>query len=205
MNIQQNYVITISRDIASGGSAVAEELARQLGVKVVNKSKLASLTEKFGMNATEILERKRNNSASFGDSYYELVLNTSSDMMEDTSSVNTKSILEAECALLKEYARQESFVTIGRAGYWAFKNAPNCLHIFLYCNKQKRVANLMQKEGLDETAAKIKIANADQKRDDFMKENMGVSRYDLRNYDLVLDISDGNVEKVVKTILSYLY
>ena len=62
----------------------------------------------------------------------------------------------------------------------------------------------MKKQNLAEESAKAVIDGIDQARENYIKRYTGKSRYDLRNYDLVLNADNHTEEELANIILSYL-
>ena len=54
MNKNNKFVITINRELGSGGRTVGRKLAELLGVKYYDKAIVQGLTEKYGLTAEEI-------------------------------------------------------------------------------------------------------------------------------------------------------
>ena len=62
MDLSNKYVITINRELGSGGKTVAKKLAEKLGVPYYDKAHLQSLEDREGVNADKIehlKEKKR--------------------------------------------------------------------------------------------------------------------------------------------------
>ena len=58
MNTKEQFVITISREIGTGGRTVGRLLAEKLGVRFCDKDLVNSLRERFGLTAYEIEKLK---------------------------------------------------------------------------------------------------------------------------------------------------
>lgn len=54
MNKDEKFIITINRELGSGGRTVGRKLAEQLGVKYYDKAIIQGLTEKYGLTVEEI-------------------------------------------------------------------------------------------------------------------------------------------------------
>ena len=54
MSINEKFVITISREIGSGGRTVGRKLAEKLGVRYCDKDLINTLVDKFGLSAEYI-------------------------------------------------------------------------------------------------------------------------------------------------------
>ena len=62
----------------------------------------------------------------------------------------------------------------------------------------------MTKQHLSEESAVALIESIDQSRENYIKRFTGKSRYDLRNYDLVLCADGHSEEQLANLILSYI-
>ena len=62
----------------------------------------------------------------------------------------------------------------------------------------------MKKQGLTRQEAQEVIKSVDKSRDNYVKRWTDVSRYDARNYDLVLNVGDMTDDEAVAIILKYL-
>ena len=58
MNKNEKFVITINREVGSGGRTVGRKLAETLGVKYCDKAVIDGLTKKFGLTPERIEEIK---------------------------------------------------------------------------------------------------------------------------------------------------
>lgn len=58
MNKNEKFVITINREVGSGGRTVGRKLAEKLGVKYCDKSVINGLTQRFGLSVEKIEEIK---------------------------------------------------------------------------------------------------------------------------------------------------
>jgi cytidylate kinase len=61
MNKNEKFVITINRELGSGGRTVGRILAEKLGVPYYDKALTKALEEKFDLSHTEIEKLKGNN------------------------------------------------------------------------------------------------------------------------------------------------
>ena len=58
MNKNEKFVITINRELGSGGRTVGEKLAAKLGVSFYDKALIKALTEKYHLTVEEIEKLK---------------------------------------------------------------------------------------------------------------------------------------------------
>ena len=62
----------------------------------------------------------------------------------------------------------------------------------------------MKKQNLSEESARALIEGIDEARENYIKRYTGLSRYDARNYDLVLNADGHSEEELAQFILSYI-
>ena len=60
MNTNEKFVITINRELGSGGRTVGRQLAQRLGVEFYDKAVIKGLQEKYGLSVKEIERAKGN-------------------------------------------------------------------------------------------------------------------------------------------------
>ena len=213
MNTSNKFVITINRELGSGGKTVAKLLAQKLGVPYYDKSHLQSVEDKEGLNEEKIenlkskkrtwwpdLKRLVELDGGFAVSIYDNLPNYAVPEKNDTDQ---KFRMEQE--ILKGIVDAESCVVAGRCSFVTFKDHPNHLHIWIQSPMECRVERVMKKKGIASKAEAEKfIKEVDQLCDDYAKRHTGVRRYDPRHYDLVISMQDKTEEEAVDLILKYI-
>ena len=69
---------------------------------------------------------------------------------------------------------------------------------------EQRIARLVKKDGVDSVAAKKIIEKVDKQREQYVSQHTGTSRYDTRNYDLVISMKGKTEEEAAEIILKYI-
>lgn len=92
--------------------------------------------------------------------------------------------------ILLNIAANESCIIVGRTGFHIFKNHPNVVRVLLIADYEARVKHVSEKHGITKIAARKRIKEIDQEREEYTKKYAGVSRYDARNYDFVLNVTN---------------
>ena len=92
--------------------------------------------------------------------------------------------------ILLNIAANESCIIVGRTGFHIFKNHPNVVRVLLIADYEARVKHVSEKHGITKIAARKRIKEIDQEREEYTKRYTGVSRYDARNYDFVLNVTN---------------
>lgn len=213
MDRSSKFVITINRELGSGGKTVAKLLAQKLGVPYYDKAHLQSLEDKEGLNENKIenLKAKKRSwwpelkkmvelGGGFAVSIYDHLPNYAVPEKDDTDIK-----FKTEQEILKGIVDAESCVVAGRCSYVTFKDHPNHLNIWIQSPIECRVERVMKKKGITSKAEAEKfIKDVDNMCDDYAKRHTGTSRYDPRNYDLVISMKNKTEEEAVDLILKYI-
>ena len=212
MDKNQQFVITINRELGSGGRTVGEKLAQKLGVSFYDKAVVKGLEEKFNLSVEEIEKMKGRKTNWWSDfkrvagvgegllssSYYISVMGKQPD------TPTSERVFQAETEILEGIAQEESCVIAGRSGFFVFRNHPNHLSILIQASMPFRVNRLMRKRNMTEEEALQTIKKVDKMRENYVNKYTGTSRYDTRNYDIVLRVDGKTEEELADIIMQYI-
>lgn len=195
----QKIIITINRESGSGGGEIARLLGKKLGFKVYGRAMLQSIADQFNMtleNMDRVKAQKTNWWSDFCKFYRQFDTNSRSG--DSYPEATPLTLYYAEARLLRELAEQESCIIVGRAGFHIFRDSPNALHLLIMADRDARIARIAAKQNLSiEEAAKV-IDKTDKDRDTFVKTVADTSRYDARNYDFVLNVTNMPTDTVAE-------
>ena len=214
MNTQQPFIITISRELGSGGHTVGQLLAERLGVRFSDKELIKALREEFHLT-TDAIERLKGEKKDWITSLLrkiaampkaENVVEWDDKFVQEyRPDLSSDEIFEAEKQILRGIAEEGSCVIAGRSGFYVLKDFPNKMDIFITAPREKRIQRVMVKQHLSEQEAAAAIDRVDEGRENYIKRYAGTSRYDVRNYDLVINMDNVPDENAaVELIVKYL-
>lgn len=194
-----NFIITINREAGSGGKEIAEKLGELLGVKVYGKEILASILEKYKLTREDV-ERIKGTKASWWADFCRFYkqFGTTAAIAYESFEVDSMQLYQEEEILLKEIAEKESCIIVGRTGFHIFKDNPNAIRLLLIADPEARKNRLMRKQNIDEKEALEIIERVDKARENYTKAFAGVSRYDARNYDMVINVTPFTTDQVAQ-------
>ena len=211
MKLNERFVITINRELGSGGRTIGEKLAQRLNVPFFDKAIVQGLKEKYELTTEEIerLKGQKHNwwadfkrSLKIMPSYAAPQIISSKDAIPDF--LITDDIFQTETEILKGIADDESCVIAGRSGFFVFRDHPNHLSILIQASLEYRISRLVEKRGISREEAQSIIKEVDTGRENYVKKYTGTSRYDTRNYDIVLNAEEHTEEEIVDLILQYI-
>ena len=190
MNKHEKFVITINRQFGTGGHEVGAEIAKRLGVKLLDKQILEAVARKFAIGEETVKKLESRNMSWWDDftQFYRsyMIDNKYHDLGPELTS---HQLFEAQAMVIRQIAAEESCVVIGRCAFDIFKNHPNALKIFIHSPEEKRIKRIVEKYGVTEADAKLMIVDNDYTRELYTKTYTGTEWYDARNYDVTLDVS----------------
>ena len=206
MNKKEKFVITINREVGTGGRTVGRKLAEKLGVKYCDKAVIDGLTQKFGLSSERIEEIKAQKKSWWNDinNYYQTLVNSASLPMEAEVRLDNATMFDTEKRILHDLAAHESCVVAGRTGFMIFREWPNHLSVFIQASMEHRVQRVMRRQNVTEEEARDIIAKMDISREAYIKKYEDTSRYDTRNYQLVISMDDLNEDDAAEIILDYI-
>lgn len=211
--MKEPFVITISREVGSGGRTIGRKLAEKLGVRFSDKELVDELQKKLNLTVDSIEELKGKKKRWLDDFIQMVAPVPMSGMLVDgdsdyiseyNQSLSVNDVFEAEREILNGIADEGSCVIAGRLGFFVLKDRPNKVDILITASRDKRIARIMEKQNLSRQKAEEVIDSVDKARDNYVMRYTGQSRYDARNYHIVLNMDYITEDQAVAMILSYL-
>ena len=210
MKLKEKFVVTINRELGSGGRTVGRKLSERLGVPFYDKALIKSLQEMYHLNTEQIeklkgrshswwAEFKRTLTAGYqNDTYYQ------TRMGEEPDVLTTDEIFKNEQEILKAIAKDESCVVAGRSGFFVFRDHPNHMSILIQASMDFRIDRVARKQHKSPEEARKIIDKVDKMRENYVNKYTKTSRYDTRNYDLVITADGKTEDEIVNIILMYI-
>lgn len=211
--MKEPFVVTISREVGSGGRTIGRKLAEKLGVRFSDKELVDELQKKLNLTVDSIEELKGKKKRWLDDFIQMVAPMPMSGMLVDGDSdyiseynlsLSVNDVFEAEREILNGIADEGSCVIAGRSGFFVLKGRPNKVDILITASREKRITRIMDKQNLTRQKAEEVIDGVDKARDNYVKRYTGQSRYDARNYHIVLNMDYITEDQAVAMILSYL-
>lgn len=199
-----NIVITIARQYGSGGKTIGEMLAKDLGISCYNREILKMASEDSGIS--EQLFGQVDEKLNVGILQKLMKKVYSGDLItpESDDFVSEDNLFNYQAKIIKQLARQESCVIVGRCADFILRNFDNVASIFIHADEEFCMARAMERNSMTPKEMERFIAKTDKYRGDFYKHYTGRDWADARNYDLCLNSGKLGFEKCVEGIKSYL-
>lgn len=180
-NTNNNLIISISREHGTNGKRIAKEVANCLGINFYDKEEIKNFAIKY--NLIDNIDEK--------------------DLYDNFLSLGAnKDAIINQSKIIKEIAKKEDAVIVGRASDYILKDNPNLVKVFLYAPNEYRINKIKEIYKDNEKDAKKYILTSDKSRKSYYEVITNKSWGDKSNYDLCLNCEIGN-DTIIKIICDY--
>ena len=202
MNKEDKFVITISRQFGTGGHEIGAELARRLGVKLLDKQILNVVAARINA-VEEAVEKIEARNPLWRDDFTNFYRNymAKAEYNGQEQDQTSHELFRAQAEAIRQIAAIESCVIIGRCGFDIFANHPNALKIFIHSSLDCRKRRIAEKYDISEYDAAAMIVDNDYSRELYTKTFTGRDWTDATNYDISLDVRKFGVNGAVDFLM----
>jgi cytidylate kinase len=197
--MKKDYVITIGRQLGSGGRIIGEKLAIQLGISFYDKELIQIASQKSGLGKEyfEKADEKKHYSV-FGG-----LFDLRGVLAEEPFSnyyLNNETLFKIQSDVIRELAEKGSCLFVGRCADYVLKEYPRCLNIFICAGMNDRIRRIAELQKMTDEKARDYIEKADKKRagyyNYFSNKEWGVAE----TYHLCVNSSILGIEETVDFI-----
>lgn len=157
------FVINIGRQLGSGGRAIGQILAKELGITYYDKEILALAAEESGFS-TELFER--------GDErkgFFRSMLGTITPIISGsgefyTNSVSDENLFRLQSEAIRSAAQRGSCLFIGRCADYVLRDVPRCVNVFIAADPADRIRRICESRNVTAKAAERMMESGDEKR-----------------------------------------
>lgn len=197
------FIITISRQIGSGGSYIGRELSKRLNMFYADREIIREAAKELSVHEEDIesIDEKISGWDLFLKSFVaapDLCLPSKFNVTTDAE------LFKIESEIIERLAKERSSVIVGRSSSYVLRNHPNHISIFLHGDTDFRVQKIKETHNVnDEEALKI-ITQTDKARALYFKTFTKHEWCNARIYDLSINSSKLGYDKSIELILDYI-
>ena len=176
-------IITISREMGSGGIPVAHKVAEKLGYQLIDGEMIMAAAEAYGLSP-EAVEQADEKPPHFVD------------------TLDSKQFLDLHLIelIILEAALKGNVVIYGRGGQDLLKDVNSVLRTRIIAPFEDRVERWAEREWLDPDRARYLVRKSDQQRAGFIKYYFDRDWDDSVHYDLIINTQRLSEDKAVQVI-----
>ena len=176
-------IITISREMGSGGIPIAHKVAEELGYRLIDGEAIMEAAEAYGLSA-EAVEQADEKPPHFVD------------------TLDSKQFLDLHLIelIILEAALKGNVVIYGRGGQDLLKDVKSVLRTRIIAPFEDRVERWAEREWLDPDRARYLVRKSDQQRAGFIMYYFDRNWEDSVHYDLTINTQRLSVDTAVQII-----
>ena len=183
-------VITISRELGSKGSEIADLLCDRLGYCRVDKTLLSQIAAEAGVDVQAVLDKERSVTSKprlISDQMTSLygrapsAFGRKGDMDDQTYSRIVQDTME-------RFAGEGNAVIVGRGGQMVLRDWPTALHVHIYAPQEVRIQRVQERQNISELEAKRRVTNSDEQKRLYIRNAHGNANWkDAKHYHLMIN------------------
>jgi cytidylate kinase len=194
-----NYVITIGRQLGSGGRDIGHKLAAQLNLLFFDKELIRIAAQESGIKEDifEEADEKKTNTL-FGG-----LLDLRGFLTDDAYGnyyLSDEKLFKIQSDVIRKLAGEKSCLIVGRCADYVLKDHPRCLKVFVSADMSDRIRRVVAVHNINESKAEEFIQKMDRKRAEYYSYFSGRVWGAAQSYDLCINSSLLGIDETVSVI-----
>jgi len=183
-------IVTVSRQYGSGGSEVAERVARSLGWKLYDNAVVEEVAARLRMTPAEVsareervpslVERMASAMALGAPEVMPIVGDVANVPSEERMVMMTKRVIE-------DAVEAGPAVLVGRGAQCMLARRSDALHVYCYAAEEDLVRYVIENLGIPAAEAPKKVAEMNHQREAYVRLHWKRNWRDVGNYDLCVN------------------
>jgi len=187
----EKKIITISREFGSGGRTIGHQVAEALGIPFYDKELVEQVSLESGF-AHKFVEEHGEHSPSSSIFSYAFAPQGVPGVMNGLSTADF--LWNIQCSVILQLAEKGPCVIVGRNADYILKDRTDCLHAFIYANKEARAERIVRLYGESEKSPQARLNEKDKRRKVNYQHYTGRTWGYAENFDICLDSSKLGIE-----------
>lgn len=193
-------IITISRQIGSGGAFIGQKLAKELDMSYVDREIITQAAKEFSL-LEEDLESLDEKTPSFWQCFFQSSICSPDVYLPPQFFIPTEEALfKVETQIIKRIAKNRSAIIIGRCGSHILRDHPRHFSIFLHAEASFRAKRIQELYKLSEKEAVKMMEQSDGERARYHQLLVDKPWSDATQYDLCINTSKVGIENAIALI-----
>ena len=200
-------IVTISRQAASRGEQVAQQVAHRLNVALVDPETVQRAAARIDLAKENLGDAQR--ADRLGDRLAQLVVMLADEPVDDTAwilapvpSIEDPGYRRVIERMLQSLGETDNIVIAGFPAQIVLAKAPRAVHVLVVAPFTTRVQRMVLREDLPFRTAERVLRDADRERRDFYQRHYTVNWDDPTQYDCVVNAARLGVDHAAGVIIS---
>ncbi len=197
--MKENFVITIGRQLGSGGLSIGEKLFEMMGISYYDKELIYIASKESGLCKDYFEKFDEKSSHSFFGGFLSL-RGIQSDDMYSNNYLNNETLFTIQSDIIRKLAEEKSCIFIGRCADYVLKDHPRCLNVFITADIEDKIKRVSEIHSLPENKAKDFIEKMDKKRASYYNYYSNKIWGAAESYDLCINSSTLGIDETAEYI-----
>ena len=197
----KNLIITIGRQLGSGGRSVGKLLAEHYGISLYDKALINLAAEQSGLgkefftNADEHVSRS---------SLRSLITSRGLISSHSNSPLSNDALFQVQSDVIRELAGKESCIILGRCADYILRDNPGLISIFLSADKEDRLKRIAEHDNISIEKARTLMEQGDKKRATYYNYYTDGVWGSASTYHLCINTSVLGIEGTTQFLIQYI-
>lgn len=192
--MEKQLIISIGREVGSGGHEIAEILAKHYNIPLLDKNILEDIAAKKNVDASDLKDVDK-----------KFVFPLITRNVRGFSSSIQENVYLLQFEYLQEKAKAgESFIIVGRCGEDVLKEYDALVSIFVLGDKAVKKARIMEKYDKNEFMAERMMREKDTERKLYHNSFCEGKWGDSRNYNISVNSSVLGIEETAELLIDFI-
>ncbi len=189
-------IVTIGRELGSGGREIGQKLAKKLGWKFIDKEFIKEAVEKSGLNS-EFIEKK-DQQMTKGEMLLRYI--SMDNIFNDENLSDDDRLFITQSKIIKEAGEEGNCVIVGRCADVVLQDYPNCFNIFVSADLDFAKKRVAEEFHMSEDEAVEYIKKTNELRHNHYNYYTGRNWGEASRYDMYIKSSKIGIDKAVEAV-----
>jgi len=199
--MEKKYVITIGRQLGSGGKLTGELLSKKLSIPCYDKELIQLASKESGLGK-EFFEKadEKSRIPIFGNY---IGFRSGFTGNAEMNYLSNETLFKIQSDVIQNLAEKESCIFVGRCADYILRNHKRCLKIFISADMPDRIQRVCNNNSISEKEAKVLIEQTDKKRASYYNYFSNKVWGMAASYDICINSSVYGIDNIVDFVEDY--
>ena len=197
-------ILTVSRLYGSGGSEVADLVAKKLGWALLDNAVVDAVAARMGLSVAEVRDREER-VPSLVERLTSAMAMGSQEWMSPIAEAKRptdEQLIEVTRHIIEEAIARGPLVVVCRGTQEMLAEREDTLHVFCYAPRKALIARTMKREGLSVEEATRLVDSINKERDQWVRLHWERDRRAHENYDLSVNTETLGIQGAADLIVT---
>ena len=203
--LPDKYVITVGRQMGSGGRLVGRKLADRLGIAYYDKELLLQAARQAGLSP-DFFERNDERRPHFLSGLFSFNMGMGPISVYDgSSSISDDALYRAQCDFMHSIAAAGPCVIVGRTADYVLRDMNNIINIFVHASKDDCIRRVMDRDPAKTAEqARAFVEKTNKLRAGYYNFYTDKRWGDATSYDITFNSSAIALDDIVELIIAFM-